>query len=722
MSALLRAGVLFVICVTPAAPGHAQAPTTVRVEVRHASAPVADAEVVISGITYKTAADGIVTARVVPGVVEITVFKKGFAPLTSSVTVAAGQTQPVLVDLQTQPTVEEEVTVSATRTDRRLEDQPMRVEVVPDDEVQEKIMMTPGDVSMLLNETNGLRVQTTSPSLGGANLRIQGLRGRYTQILADGLPLYGGQTGSIGLLQIPPMDLRQVEVIKGVASALYGMSAIGGVVNLVSRRPPASGREGEVLVNRTSHAGTDVVNWLAAPLTGRLGYTFTAGAHFQERSDLDDDDWTDLPMYRRLVVRPRLFWDNGAGKSLLIALGAMTEERRGGTMPGQAAPDGQPFPENLDTRRFDGGAVARFVTSGGSVLSLRGSATAQNHTHTFGDVDERDRHRTVFAEASMMGTAGRHTWVAGAALQRDSYRGRDVPRFDYTYSVPGVFVQDEFAPTRRFTLAGSARIDSHNTFGTFVSPRISALLRSGGAWTIRASAGRGYFAPTSFTEDTEATGLAPVAPLGDLQAERAENVSADLTWRRTPLEITATVFSSGIHGALAVRETGRTDFPIEIINVRGRTVTRGTEFIARLHRDELDIIATHMFLWSTEPDPAGSGRREVPLNPRHTASFDVLREIGPARIGVEVFYTGRQALEDNRYRVRGFPHVLFGGLVDWRIGTSRVFLNVENLADVRQTREQPLVRPLRDPDGRWTVDAWAPLEGRTVNAGVRFRF
>ena len=119
----------------------------------------------------------------------------------------------------------------------------MRVEVVPGEEVQEKLMMTPGDVSMLLNETNGLRVQTTSPSLGGANVRIQGLRGRYTQILADGLPLYGGQTGSIGLLQIPPMDLGQVEVIKGVASALYGMSAIGGVVNLVSRRPPAMGRQ-----------------------------------------------------------------------------------------------------------------------------------------------------------------------------------------------------------------------------------------------------------------------------------------------------------------------------------------------------------------------------------------------------------------------------------------------------------------------------------------------
>src|SRR5206468_6748000 len=104
--------------------------------------------------------------------------------------------------------------------------------------------------AMLLNETSGLRVQVTSPSLGAANVRIQGLRGRYTQILADGLPLYGGQTGAIGLLQIPPLDLGQVEVLKGVASALYGSSALGGVINLVSRRPETVERE--FLLNQTS--------------------------------------------------------------------------------------------------------------------------------------------------------------------------------------------------------------------------------------------------------------------------------------------------------------------------------------------------------------------------------------------------------------------------------------------------------------------------------------
>jgi len=711
----------------------------VRVEVRADDAPVADAEVIVSGVTFRTGVDGVIVAPVQAGAVEITIVREGFAPVTSTVTVAAGQTQQVLVELEEALELEEAIIVTATRTDTRLEDQPMRVEVVPGEEVQEKIMMTPGDVSMLLNETNGLRVQTTSPSLGGANVRIQGLRGRYTQILADGLPLYGGQTGSIGLLQIPPMDLGQVEVIKGVASALYGTSAIGGVVNLVSRRPPESRRERELLVNGTSHGGTDVVNWLAGPLGERWGYTFVGGLHLQQRSDLDEDGWTDLPTYRRVVGRPRFFWNDERGRSLLVAFGAMGEERRGGTMPGRAAPDGRPFGENLDTTRIDGGAVWRMTTTGGRVFAARGSATMQQHTHTFGRVAEEDDHQTLFSEVSLTGTDGRHTWVAGGALQGDRFRSREAPRFDYTYVVPGVFAQDEFRLTPRFTLSGSARVDAHSEFGTFVSPRVSALVRPREAWTVRVSAGRGYFAPTPFTEETEATGLTPVAPLGALDEERANSISADVTWARAPFEVTATMFYSGIEGALTAVETGAAEFPVAVINVEGVTRTRGTELIARFHREGFDVIATHMYLWSTEPAPpdtlfpvwndprtwnltAARVRREVPLNPRHAATFDLLKQIGPARVGFEVFYTGRQALEDNPFRRTGFPHVLYGGLIDWAVGNSRVYVNVENLGDVRQTRNHPLVKPFRGVDGRWTVDAWAPLEGRTLNAGVRWRF
>jgi len=149
----------------------------------------------------------------------------------------------------------EEITVTAGHADRRIQDVPVRVEVVDREEIEEKALMTPGSVAMLLGETTGLRVQTTAPSTSAANVRIQGLRGRYSLLLSDGLPLYGVDGGSLSLLQVPPLDLGQVEIVKGAASALYGPSAVGGVVNLVSQRP--SERQRQALLNASTQQAAD---------------------------------------------------------------------------------------------------------------------------------------------------------------------------------------------------------------------------------------------------------------------------------------------------------------------------------------------------------------------------------------------------------------------------------------------------------------------------------
>jgi outer membrane receptor for ferrienterochelin and colicins len=708
------------LCLSISSLVHAQGPATVLVVVTSAEGPVANAEVRAGQARATTAGDGTASLALPPGRVDVVVTRPGYDAAATSVDVTAGASTRVEIEMQPQSEIEETIIVSATRSERRIEDEPLRVEIVPEEEVQEKIAMTPGDVSMLLAETNGLRVQTTSPSIGGASVRIQGLNGRYTQVLADGLPLYGGQSGAVGILQIPPIDLAQVEVIKGVASALYGMSAIGGVINLVSRRPRVDAPEREVLLNATSHRGIDAALWVARALNQRWGLSVLTGLHTQDRSDLDEDGWTDLPSYRRGQGRMRAMWDDAGGRSLLFTAGGMTETRRGGTMPGAQAPDGRPYAEHLDTNRVDGGVVGRFVVGGDRVLAIRASGMTQQRDRTFGAAPERDRTGTVFGESSLTGTSGRHTWVGGAAVQRDTFRSPSVPRFDFGYTASGVFAQDEYAVTPRFTVSGSGRADVHSEFGSFLSPRVSALLRPYQPITVRLSAGGGHFAPLPFTDETEATGLASIAPLGALEPEHARTLSGDVTWTRQPVELTATVFSSRVENALMVRDepgvyTGR------IVNASQPTRTRGTEFIARMHAEDLDVILTHMFLWSTEEDESG-GRREVPLNPRHSASFDLLWRFGNSQIGIEAFYTGRQALELNPYRERGSPYVLFGGLVMHRIGRAQLYVNSENLGDVRQTRSERLLLAQRARDGRWSMDAWAPLEGRTINAGLRFSF
>jgi iron complex outermembrane receptor protein len=579
--------------------------------------------------------------------------------------------------------------------------------------------MTPGSVAMLLGETTGLRVLTTSPALGAANVRIQGLRGRYSQLVADGLPLYGAQGDSFSLLQVPPLDLEQVEIIKGAASALYGASALGGVINLVSRRPAEAERE--LLINATSQAGQDVTTWLANPIRDGASWTLLGGYHRQSERDLDDDGWLDLPGFERLVLRPRLFVDSGAGKTLFATVGVMAEDRNGGTSPGSTLPDGKPFAESLRTRHADGGFAGRWLVFDNRVLAVRGSYMRRSQDRRFGPTAEFGVRRTWFGEASLQGSSGRQTWVAGVAFQQDRFALRQLPTFDYQFSAPSIFMQDEDALGGKWTLAESARADLHSEYGTLATPRISLLSRPSAGWTIRMAAGTGAFAPTPFTEETEETGLSRVRPLRGLQAERARGASLDVTRLFGAIEVTGTLFGSVVVDPVVTKHFD--DGTVEFLNAPDDTRTAGTELLLRYRREGFVALATHAWTRSTEFDADERLRRAVPLTPAHAASMNAIWEGDDwGRFGIEMYFVGVQELDQNPYRRTSRRHLLLGALAERRFGRLRVFINAEDLLDVRQTKYDPLILPAPRPDGRWTVDAWAPLDGRVVNGGVRVAF
>ena len=713
-SLMLMIGVL--VCYPAATLGAQNQTATVRIQVRASEKPVEDAEVVVADTTHRTDAAGTTTIVTVPGAVDITVLKSGFASTTVSVQVAGGATQDVVVELQAQPTVEETVTVVAsTRTDKRLEDQPMRVEVLAREEIEEKMLMTPGDIVMMLNEMGGMRVQATSPSLGAASVRIQGMRGRYTRVLSDGLPLFG-EVGGLGLLQIPPMDLGQVEVIKGVASALYGAGAMGGVVNLLSRRP---GREPEreFLLNRSTRGATDAVTFLSGPLSRGWSASLLGGGHWQETNDVNGDAWTDLPGYRRAVVRPRVFWDGGNGRTFFATTGFTHENRDGGTPEGQVlATTGEPYVEALETQRYDTGALGQFLFKGRYVVTARAAIARQSHDHQFGAVIERDRHDTVFGEVALRGTAGRQTWVAGLAIERDAYKARDVPRFDDTFTVPGAFAQYDITASPHLSLSASARADVHSEYGTFFSPRVSALARAG-RWTSRLSVGAGFFGPTPITEETEAAGLSRLEVRQPVEAERGLSASFDVSRTDGPLSYTATLFASRINDPLHVERS-----PSYVLSTLPDPTTNvGLELLGTLRKEPFAVTATYTYVRARETVDAIE--RDVPLTPRHSAGIVGMWEAeGLGRLGIEWYYTGRQSLEENPYRAVSEPYMILGLLAEKSFGRIRLFVNGENLTGVRQTRWNPLLRTTRAADGRWTVDAWAPLEGRNINGGLRVRF
>ncbi|WP_018998474.1 TonB-dependent receptor plug domain-containing protein [Hirschia maritima] len=619
----------------------------------------------------------------------------------------------------------DKIIVQATRSGRLLQDEPMRVEVIPREEIEEKAIMRPGNIATMVNETGGIRVQVTSPALGSSNIRIQGLYGRYTQLLADGLPLYGGQASSLGLLQIPPTDLRQVEVIKGSATSLYGASAIGGVVNLVSRRPDEE-IENEILFNITSLDGQDLTTYSAIPLSDNLGVSFTAGAHRQGVKDFDDDGWIDIPSSERWTARPRLFWEGANGAEVYATLGFMTEQRNGGTLEGRTVPDGTFFAQNQDTTRVDGGLIIDFPLSNDIKGQIRSSVMAQDHEHRFGDVIEDDKHESYLIEASASGGHEGTNWAAGLAWQTESYSSITFPGFDYTYDVPGLFGQLDHDYTDKLSVSVSGRLDEHSEYGTQFSPRFSILYRPEN-WTFRGSVADGFYAPTPFVEEIEASGLSRLEPLSDIVEETAQTVSIDIGYKQGGIEANATFFASDVDGVTRLEEfssvAGGDLDRVRLVNSPGKTELRGSELLLRYLWNDFKLTGSYLYIDSSEPNELGTAREEVALTPKHSAGLVAMWERhGEFRLGMEMYYTGEQRVENSPYRTRSDPYLDIGILGEITIGPASWFINAENILNVRQTKEEPLIRTVRAPDGQWTTDIWSRNDGFIVNGGVRLKF
>jgi outer membrane receptor for ferrienterochelin and colicins len=609
----------------------------------------------------------------------------------------------------------DQIIVTATRTPGLIRDEPLRVEAVPADEIEENLTVQPGNLSTLLNELPGVRVQSEAPGLGGAGLQLRGMPTRDTLVLTDGLPLLGVEPDGFGLLQTPPLDLARVEVIKGAASALYGGGALGGVLNLVSATAAA---DPSVLANVNSRGGRDLEGFLTeGGATGWSG-TLTAGAHDQSREDVNGDGWADLPSYRRYTVRPRAWWNPSTDQSLFFTAGLTDEYREGGTLPGRDLPSGAPFAEGLHTQRADGGVVSHWRVGDGVTLDGRLSVTSTNLDRIFGVQRIASTQTTVYGEETLSGVSHDHTWVLGVAFNHDGLAVSAVPGVGYTYNVPAAFAQDEFAPAVWVKLAASARVDAQNEYGTFFSPRLSALFRQPGSqWSLRASAGGGCAAPTPFVDEVEATGLGVLLPLRGLHAERAVTESLDAKWADEGWDINLSVFNSQIRDPLVVQSAPGEK--LELINAPGPRRAPGAELLIHHVTGPLQVIGSYSHIQATETSLSGL-RQEAPLVPRNSGELGaILENKKRGRIGLELGYTGRQALEDDPYRSVSEPYFELNALGESHFGAVSIFINAVNLTNVRQTRFDPLIRRTPGLGGTPITEIWAPLGGRTFNVGIR---
>jgi outer membrane receptor for ferrienterochelin and colicins len=710
---------LTLLCLMVTGTAGAQHVLTVSVFDGHERTPLIGASVLVEGTTIGATTDASGRARVLgipAGEQTIVISHVGFRPQRLRLTFPLADPEtPRAVYLDEAHGHVEGITVMATRTSRTIADTPTRVEVIAGEGIDEKIIMRPGNISMLLNESPGIMVQQTSAVTGNAAIRIQGLDGRYTQLLKDGFPLFGGYAGGLSLLQVPPLDLAQVEIIKGPASTLFGGDAIAGLVNLVSKRP-AEEPERLLLLNATSAGGFDGGTFMAGR-GERLGYTLLGSLNLQRAYDADDDAFTNLPATTRLTLSPRLFAYGGHESSLMLGVDATIEEREGGDVA--VVRDGTAgFFERHASRRLTGMARLDHELGEGR-LTLKTSASLFDREITIPGLRFDGRQLATYSEASHSLSAGHHALVAGLDLRSDAFRENapDAPR-DYTHLAFGAFAQDTWDIAGPASVELGLRADHHNTYGTFILPRASVLYRITDALSARAGGGLGYKAPTIFLEPSEERVFRAVDPIGeDVRAETSRGGSVDVNYRlalgELALSLNQALHYTEILDALVpdpfVSAAGR----LRYHNAEGTVSTRSLETNIRVALDDLSL-----FLGYVNLDTRDAEGSRMALTPEHrTYTVLVYEQHGRGRIGLEAYYTGPQRLPGGN-RTSGYW--VTGIMGERRFGPVSVFANFENLLDTRQGDFGPVVSgPRSEPT---FAPIWAPMDGFIVNGGVKVAF
>lgn len=566
--------------------------------------PIPGARVEISALTksLSTAADGhAIVPAMPPGNVSVRATAEGFFPSQPlSIDIAAGESPQIIVTLQPRAIVNESVVVTATGTKYAVEESPIRTELLTQEFVDRQVKTTLAEVFQA--SISGVRMEMNCQNCGFMQIRMNGLDGPYTQILEDGLPSYSGVAAVYGLEQIPAAFLDQIEVVKGGNSALYGPGAVAGVVNLIRREP----RENAFRIDLMSgwHRGRPEQQAGASMQLADMPGGFSGDFYFRALNrvaiDRDRDGFSDLGkrkldsggfgLYRRFLNSNARLSFNG-----VIA----SEFRRGGDQF-DVAPHEAWMAEQADLRRATLSVGWNHTISPTTYYNLRAShAYLKRNTYYGTGMDPNaygnTRNPLWIGDAQAGHQHGRHSLLAGYQVSWEHVK--DVaPAYGRTYGGTfrnnGVYVQDEWRPTGKFSLIGGARLDKSNQVDRLiVSPRVGAKYAVGDGIVVRATWSTGFRAPAVFDEDLHITQVGGEGFLlqndPGLREERSRSYMAGIdyggTLRGRRFKFGANWFNTSLDDAFVLAEDMTPDSFRRLLRVNGPgAAVSGVDFDANL--------------------------------------------------------------------------------------------------------------------------------------------
>jgi len=691
--------------------------------------PLNGASVIVNNTSSGGTADS--TAQVqlynIPnGKQTITCSFAGYEPVTQEFVFPLSGKEPVIILLSAVEEDMDEVIVQSTRTSRTIANTPTRVETIDGEELDEKNNMRPANISMLLHESTGLQVQQTSATSGNASIRVQGLDGKYTQLLKDGYPNYGNFASGLSVMEIPPLDLKQVEVIKGPASTLYGGGAIAGVVNFISKMPGEK-LEADFMFNQ-SHVGQTNVGAYIAQKRGKFGFSFLGLGNLQKAYDVDKDDFSELPKSRNFTLNPRLFFYPAESWSIMLGHSYTNGSNTGGDMikiKGNGNAQHTYFEENNTIRNTTTLEVDKKFGSGNKLI-LKQSLGLFDRVITLPFYAFSGFNTNSFTDLSLLQKRRNHTLISGLNVMYDKFKHRNLRVLDAQTFTAGVYMQDTWDISNRIILESGLRVDNmrfknagYTKTQTFVLPRVSALFKITEKLSSRIGGGLGYKTPTSFTEETERLQYQNLQALNNVKAEQSVGGTADINFKTKithdlAFSINQLFFYTTISKPLVLSVDGFGNYSFS--NASSPVTSTGFETNVKfIYKEDLKLFVGYTYTHAKAGYLAGN--QFLKLIPKNKLNLTLMYEKEDNfKLGLESYLTGNQYL-NNGTSAPSFWE--FGFMAQKTFRKVSLFVNFENFTDQRQSKYKTVVNP---PHNNPTFDdIWNHTEGFVVNGGIKIK-
>jgi outer membrane receptor for ferrienterochelin and colicins len=625
----------------------------------------------------------------------------------------------IVVQLKPSSTELEEVYVSSTRTNSRIEELPLKVEVLGLEEMNEESTIVPGNITSLLGDLSIITIQRTSAVNANEELRMEGLDARYTQILRDGLPLFGGFSGSLGVLAIPPLDLKQVEIIKGSSSTLYGGGAIGGLINFISKIP--ENKPHTTIVASSGYPFQGNLNAYTSRKIKENGYTLFTGVNIRKATDINNDGFSDIPNDASFTIHPRYFLNFGKDKNVNFGFSGTYNKRSGGDIFAieHSANANHPFLQTDEVFRgtVDGQLQMKINKH---QMTAKAAVSGFNRDYTLTGFHFKGLQYNSFFELSDLVSFSRIDWISGVNLNAGSFRklsSGNVLFKDYKNYTPGIFTQADIQITENISVEPGIRFDYQNNYGTFFLPRLALFIKSLKSFSFRLAYGTGYKTPELFDFAEPSVYLSGISD--NIKIERSNGVNADINFKtllfgNISFNIDQAFYYTSISNVnVLTTDSNRIQ---TIINSVSDAKSIGTDTYVRLTYDEFEL---YFGLNYTEAYETNSGKRiEIPFNPNFKASTLLAYVFNINwRVGLENSFTGKQYLYNN---TRVSNYWFWAAMAERKIKWGSLVLNIEDLLDERQSRHETIVT------GNTTNPIfsapWLPLEGRLITLSLKIDF